>query len=705
MPKIHFALNLDNIRCFLYGYGDHETDDGSGRYYIPALCTDSMAEKPTPILNRRAFIKCHFGKTFDNLLYETYLSAMDDKRKIEYITEISTHKGSRRGQGDFLNRISEMYAKGEAGFAINDLVRYNEFVLSRWNLSQFDKKMLTFIQNLREFESISDASDRKTIEVRYILEHIQDMAFINVCTLPSGKNRAKILALLLLVALLWEKFPLSLLTEIPFFTNAQRYHLDNLFAGILLNLNVLNAQLNSQTSFLKLLKELSLETNILTKLETDKSLSSFDKYYSIQLWNIEKAYRMMDYTDISEECALTGAVFDQCAIVFLHSAAYNMDGFARKGMSQVLNYAILMIKYHSIPSNMLLTMINAYEECLLWYRKLVYWNIVSLCRGMPYDVIKDMSQCANFFVPDENGFFSLSVRMNERDICDKIDCMERNFHQAICMIPVEFPDVFYMVGFTKEKTDTMPQKAEMAWIFSGESDDCAEKVIIDIFLMQFKRMDRICNLHSHMLRILFDVVDAEGCLSTVTVENLFSVVKRYKKMLQTISDIPPIVVKHPLSDYMREKNIKTLEFQGVCAYIYELTMDSLQYIIQIESAFSAEKDTSGFWMTIRQCCLNAQSAYDNHIAYLNTIPNYLFAEWDRKWTDYLNDHDINFQVLCVKTKQWVDTQAAAEHKITEVLDKMENDLLIASQKAARETWDLAMMKTNIEQMLLSFSDL
>lgn len=701
MPKIRLALNLDNIRCFLYGYGIHEIDNGSNRYSTAALHAGIQEVNPAPIRNRKDFIKCHFGDAFYKLLYETYMISMDEKRKIEYITEISIHKGSRRGQGDFLNKISEMYAKGEPDFAIDDLIQLNEYVLSRWNLSQFDMKMLDFIQNLRELENIHDTSNSKTVAVSYILERIHEIASINVCTLPSTKNSAKVLTLLLLAALLWEKFPLSLLTESPFFTNEQRYHLDNLFAGLQLNLSVLNMQLNAQISFLKHLRKLSLGTGILTEHEFHRNMTSFDKYYSLQLWNIEKAYRMMDYTDLSRECAASGFPFDQCTIAFLHSAAYSMDGFARKGMSRVLEYATLATKVPSMLSNKFLMLIDAYEECLLWYRKLVYWNIVALCKGLPYDVIKDMNQFAGFFVPEESEIFSLYIRMNERDICDKIDFMEQNFHLAVSTILVDFPKAFYIVGFTKEKTDHMPQKAGIAWILSGEPDDCAEKAIIDAFLMQFKRMDRICNLHSHMLEILFDVVNTEGCLSTVTMKDLSSVIKQHKKMLQTISDIPPIVVRSPLASYMQEKNIKTLEFQGACAYIYELVLDNLQYINQIESAFSTEKDAPGFWMTMRQYCSNAQNSYNNHVAYLNTLPSYLFAGWDKKWTDYLNDHDIDFLVLCVKQEHWADTQAAAERQITEVLNKMENDLLEMSRKVARETWDLAMMKANIEQMLLS----
>lgn len=702
MPKIRFALNLDNIRCFLYGYGVHEIDDGSNRYSTAALRTGVPELNPTPIRNRKDFIKCHFGDAFDKLLYETYISSMDEKRKVEYITEINIHKGSRRGQEDFLKNISEMYAKGEPDFTMDKLIQRNEYVLSRWNLSQFDTEILDFIRKLRALESINDASDRKNVVVSYILERIHEIASINVCTLPSTKNSAKVLALLLLAALLWEKFPLSLLTENPFFTNEQRYHLDNLFTGLQLNLNVLNMQLNAQTSFLKHLRELSSWTGILAEHESLRNTGSIDKYYSLALWDIEKAYRMMDYTDLSEECAASGFSFDQCAIVFLHSAAYGMEGFARMGMRRALEYTTLKTKTTAISSNEISMLADAYEKCLLWYRKLVYWNIVALCRGLPYDVIKDMNQYAGFFAPDESETFSLSIRMNERDICDKIDCMERNFHQAVSTTPVEFPETFYKVGFTKEKTDPLPQKAGMAWVLSGEPDDCAEKAIIDAFLMQFKRMDRICDLHSHMLEIIFGVVDNEGCLLTVTVKDLSSVIKRHKKMLQTMSNIPPIVVRPPLASYMQEKNIKTLEFQGACAYIYELVLDSLKYINQIESAFSAEKNAPNFWITMRQYCINAQSAYDNHVAYLNTLPNYLFAGWDRKWSDYLINHTIDFQVLCVKPGQWAETQAEAERQITKVLDTMENDILGMSRIIARETWDLAMMKANIEQMLVSF---
>ena len=83
MRAIRPMLNLDNIRCFLYGYGEHETDDGTNRYAKAVLSIAVNGHEAQPILNRRIFLKKHFGKAFDVSLHETYLNAMEEKRKNE----------------------------------------------------------------------------------------------------------------------------------------------------------------------------------------------------------------------------------------------------------------------------------------------------------------------------------------------------------------------------------------------------------------------------------------------------------------------------------------------------------------------------------------------------------------------------------------------------------------------------------------------
>lgn len=696
MRTIRPMLNLDNIRCFLYGYGEHEIDDGTSRYAKAVLYIAVNGHEAQPILNRSIFLKKHFGKAFDVSLNETYLNAMEEKRKNEFIAEICNHKGSRRGQVVFLDKISENYAKNKTGFSLDELTQYNENILKQWDLSQFDSKLLDLIQNLKEILS-NEVTDSRVVAISYLLERIQDMAFINVHSLQSTKNSAKVLALLLLTALLWEKFPFSLLQVSPVFTTKQRYHLENLFAGIQINLNALNMQLNAQEAFLKYLRDFIADIDTSDSVIPLNINLSLKQYYSLQLLNIEKAHRMMDYSDLSEEYKAIEIEIDHSSIFFLHSAAFNMDEFARVGLCKVLEY-IQLFHVPSVLSKKLLALIESYEKCLFTYRKLVYWELVALCRGLNFDIVKDMNQYAGYFAPEETKSFALAVKMNKCEIDDKLVSTEQDFRRAISMTLIDFPKVFYSVGITKVKEDIAPQKAGMMWSLSGKENDCAEKAIIDAFILQYRRMDSVCNIHDHMLGILQDLIATEGQVSAAVFTNYNSLLKNHKELLFTISNTPPIVVKPPLSTYMKAKNIKTLEFQGACAYIYELALDCLLHITQIESVFKSPRNVPGYWATLQQYYNNAQSAYKSHILFLNTLPNYLFSCWDKKWIEYLYCHIAKFQILCFNPEHWLGTQAAVERHVTEVLNKMEDDLLEFSRMIVKETWSLEKMKSNIEQM-------
>ena len=63
MPKmiIKPTLNLENIRCFLYGYGTNDGWEKEALYKIPALNRGISGHEPERIKNRRDFLWASLG--------------------------------------------------------------------------------------------------------------------------------------------------------------------------------------------------------------------------------------------------------------------------------------------------------------------------------------------------------------------------------------------------------------------------------------------------------------------------------------------------------------------------------------------------------------------------------------------------------------------------------------------------------------------
>lgn len=331
MPALPIAFNLDNLRCLLYGYGRHETPDPDHRYAIPAGKTAAGTLLQAPIQDRRVFLQVHFGPGVDGLLQRS-LQLLEDKMQTEFLTEISTHRGSRRGQGSFLEEAASQFAAGGPGFQLGALIQRNEEILQTWDLAALDEKLAAFLEEMLALERAKIGTDPKVGTASYVLEQIDREARDHAGASPDLLCSARTLSLTLLAALLQERFPLPVLTSLPALLPEQRYHLENLLEGLEINLTVVRFQLQLWHDFL-------LELMQQPGAERAAWLDEKRAHGEVLLWNSHRLTMQLDYTDLTGEWRLSGMPLRWPAVSFLHSAAFYLQGFAEGWIPAALDTA------------------------------------------------------------------------------------------------------------------------------------------------------------------------------------------------------------------------------------------------------------------------------------------------------------------------------------------------------------------------------
>lgn len=723
MPKmkIKLSLNLENIRCFLYGYGMNDEGDEKEIYEKPALREPVSGCNPDEIKKRIDFIKIHFGMNFFNCLTEKYLSKMGKKEKNDYIRELCERKENRMGTAGFIKDVREMCIEKKGWVTLSKLVEINKGILCQWHLNCFDKEISFFIMRILEVEQnkseqIAETGNKNNQRdtVCYVLQMIHHKALINESINSSVESKAKVLSLLILAALLREEFPVSLLKESSRkYDLEQQYHVENIFTCIQCNLGILNVQLFSQESFLeKIMSSFSLDKNIKDKeydsIKKKRDFDSIKTYYLLQLFQNEKAWYMTDYTNVGEICEKQQLLIDQKTAEFLHDAVFYMKEFAEKGMEQILKYAAIAWEQKTTSYGEVKLLADKYKVCIELYRNLVYWNLVILCHGQQYDTIKDMEELSELIYPKRVFPLFVSIEMNQKDIKDNEIFAERKFCQAMNQVKcnnmaVTFPETFYELGFIKKmKMSPYIEKFPIRKI-CGSVQKNREYVIIDAFCAEFECLDKIFKIHENILNDLPVIANTEKDILNRKIEQIKLDINNYKSKMQNILKIPHAIIKDPLALYMQEKDMKTAEFQSFCCYVYICVMENLRYMDMIEeTCFAMIEKNNDF---IRFCrdyeiyCNDAKKTFSMEITYLNEVPNYWFAGWSKDALDYLKHKCENLSILSINWETWVNTKAEAELKLAYVLDYMENDIIKTGRAVAEAEQTLFELEMEVEKLM------
>lgn len=614
--------------------------------------------------------------------------------------ELCDRRGNKRGTVSFLEKMSEVYLCGDAPFSLESLVKTNIQVLESWDVSAFDQQLLVFIDSLIEAEKC-EGNDPKRSVVCHLLQGIRDIAAINTCTQSSPEDRARALSLLLLGALLREKFPLSLLNRENFhLSQSQHCQIENIYAAVQVNLGLLNSQLTAQENFLQEAVRL-FEGFTPNGQPQPPALRSLEEYYSLQLWHLARAADLADWTRIADELNASDLSCNRDALYFLHDVAFHMDSFAKAGMRQLMEYLTIVTASRVILFGGISTLVRQYDECLKWFRHLVYWYILSVCHGMPYEITRDMDIIAGYLYPDGGASFPIHVKMSRAKIQSKMEATAQQFRSTLGTISdnnvtLVFPEVFYKPGFPAQITCESYQKRRVRLLNGG----CGvpEEVIVDVFLSQFSQMDHVCELQEHVLRLLSCIVDLPSGEASQAFIQVRNVIDRYRQLMQQILDIPPVVVAEPLRKYMQGKGIKPAEFQNFCATIYTLVRDNLRYVDLIEHCFTPG---AGGVQLCGEHHAYAVSSLKDAIAWLSATPNYWFAGWEKESVSYLRAKCEHLHVLSIDWDGWSDTKPGAECGMAKVLDGIEDKLHKSEREVGKQAWDLMALKLKIEHMIAS----
>lgn len=704
MPKmiIKPTLNLENIRCFLYGYGTNDGWEKEALYKTPALNRGISGHEPERIKNRRDFLSAHFGSDFVDYMTERYLGRMGKKEKNDFIRELCGRKESRMGTVSFIKNISEMCKTGKGWFSLPDLIEINKAVLSQWEMKGFDDKMRGFLEKMTEVENNDTVS--------YILQNILHKASIHTAAHGSLESRAEILSLTMLAALLREDFPITLLkADTRKYSDDQKYHMENLFAAVQSNLSVLNMQLFAQENFLKKTEEtfsVSIKTgdDAYDLISREHNMNFLRGYYSLQLFEMDKADYMMDYTDMKKEMEKYKFQLAGDSIPFLHNAAFYMREFGKDGMKQMLHYASSVFSHGEEAYESIRFLCKKYRECISWYRKVIYWNLVTACHGQPYNVIKDMAEFAMMLYPEETPSFFLYYEMNLYDIKKEETSIRRQFCLSMKRIKyhhmaVTFPEMFYDLDFVKHTV--FPESVtsiKMRYIGGSDSEN-HEHAVIDVFFDEFKRLDQMCKMQKDILDDLYAMVSMERNSMD---EKIKSKIDSHRSSMEKILKVPPVVIKEPLAGYMKEKNIKTAEFQNFCTYIYGCVLEHLRYIDLITENGCDSREKSN------DCIRNyhhAEKSCMTEIRYLNEIPNYWFAGWSEEALEYLKIKSSELLILSIDWDVWVDTREEAEFKLFCALDSMENDTLKAERSIAEAEQNIFEMENEWKSLIADLEEI
>lgn len=704
------AFNVDACHVFLYGNG---TGEESGALVQLSQDDSSDIRNTTSTAGRISFFERHFGTAFTAMLNTIYFSEKGDKEKSEFLKEICSRETNKRGTASFLDTVCMSFLDNRPGFTLDELIQINMRILESQGSPNIDDRFDNFIATIIKKESALQGSkkERKFDSVNFTLQYLKEMSSRNRLSENLPESRARVLALLLLSALLRERFPTSLLVaDKQKLSDRQLYAARNIFCAVQINISALLSLISSQEQLLTDIRTTYFACNDLdsNKKYNEKILSELSGSHLLQLGDIEMALLMLDYTDINaivNECMIA---IDRPALSFLHDAVFFMKGFAKQGMHQIMDYIAKGIHHQVLSFTGAGQLADAYLSCLAQYRRLIYWNIVLVCRRMPYEIVKDMEIIASYIAPGEQEAFAVRTGLATAEIRSRCISMEKNFRDAMGNvadhnITLLFPDYFYRVGFSREISDGHWCEEKQFRRVTYEDGESAEIMIIEAFFNEYKNMDTISHLQDGMLNMLELICDAPPEHIDYLAVKLDPTISKYAETLERHTQRPLAIVTAPLSEAMENIGIMTAEFQAMTNQTYALASDCLRYIRLIQMVCAAGLSKPENKETFQAHISNARESLNETIAYLKTMPGYIFAGWAPEWKKIIYDKSLSLRILQIKQGAIPNIRFDAESAAMGVLDEIENRVMGLSRKVAKDKWELAEMKIEFEQQLAALS--
>jgi len=698
---VHVGLNLDSVRCFLYGQTNSEHFDTQD-YQGP--CPHSALHQQG--ISREEFLKCHFGASFFSRL-ETYLDGKTDKEKSDFLSEICARKKARskRGGTAFFDDVRNGLLHESDGFSMNTLIAQNASVLEAVKASVFAGQLSGYIRIVLEAEHLPTISTEAS-QIQHVVEQLEEQAAVN--SKSGGANNAVILSKLLLSSLLREKTPAALFShQNTSFSEEQAYWVENCFAGVQTNLNVLLSQLGSQEEFLAQCLTLSQSDRL---VHSPSYLSkSLNDYYELKCNEINKVRHILDPTDVVAMLKNNDTYLEEkeSALIFLHSSAYEMTAFALTGMKQVKDYLLSAYSSKGLIEPGVDDLCGKYRSSIQWYRKLIYWNLVLLSSDVSPDIAKDMPTYAGFFCPENNDSFNLHLKMPKSSINDQIVQAEANFRKSVSNVSdhnmtVIFPESFYRTNLATNPADAC--KGNPYPRLSDESranPNDPEMYIIDAFSRCLKRIDSICVLQQGTLS-LFEYPCKIPLFAGVKPQEMYDKIRntavKYKSFLQSVLPSPRLIIDETLGSCLKSKKILTLEFQNFLNQIYLVTEEYLHDVEMLISHLPTDKIGLDEYKFLHS---SAVMTHKNNVGYYNEVASYWFSAWDTRYIQCLRQLNQNLDCIQITTEPWQNTAFNADSQMKTTLDLNEDNLLRFAREIAVQQQDLLKLKQELSSLLNS----
>lgn len=648
--------------------------------------------------NREAILEYLFQGTVVQREYRKFLPT-EKKEASDYLCEVFDSKEKKkRGSIGFLENFSEEFARNPSELQI--LTAHLLKILKRDEDPDIDRRILEFIDSVYPGEVAAASSNGKGYRsyVCYLLLLIRNRLVHNISGSSSKEETANILSLLLVAALLRDRFPLKLLKNSidQQYSETQLYQVTALWNSIEINLSALSLYISTQEDFLEevQIQIQSLEIPGLCR----EPVKFIQNYYDQCILEMLKTDCTLDYTDVDALCRRYELVFEPSVSSFLHNVAFHMADFARSGMKQIMDY---MKIYAYRPEQLtpgIRYLLEAYRKCLLHMKNIVCWNLAYFHAEMISGTEEDFQEFMQKFIPPEVTNPLIFTSDNLDLLQNSIKNEQEKFRTAVRSVKnndifIQFPKPFSSSHL--EALQSMPE-APVFRVLEYQETDMPERNIVDTFFSVYEHMDSRFSMRRQMLCFLEKLSFKNYPAWANEKEKICNLIQQSRELLLKEALLPPIILGNKFVESITKRGIRYIEFQAslnvgktflIDFYIsYGFLLKALPTSEIVEEDY--KKHLSFAWSHLR-----------SSLEYIQQMIPYFFVNWKNENRDYLLQQLQQLSEIHISSDVWTETRKEAEQNIMKSLDKEEEDLYEYETEIMKGKNEILLMRAELEQKI------
>ena len=573
--RVNLALNLDNIRCLLYGKS--QSDNVPNNLYKRAL----LPEAP-PIQDRNAFMRKWFsnvpaiGVLLSSWEKDEKANTLDKKKRDNMLAEFSSGNLDRARQGIliFLREVGDYYDNQD----IKQTAMYKDLLKT---LSG-QETVLPARDTLSLLSYYLDSLREAELAHPYLANIVSTLSIwiTNALIDPSFGSAAYIITILILAALLRDRFPVKLL--MPFdaaFAEDDFYTISMVVNSTCSNLAVLTNQFQSLDSYLQ------NEDDSIVLANGDTS-----GFWELQKKNIEKAKVLLDDTDI-QALLPESVTLNRTSFTFLHHIPFVLDEAILESGEQIQKYK----KNLFATSEGIQSLIHGTREIIECLQNLIYWHLIAACYNLPEKCTKVLQEFSEFLSPKLSFHFREHIKLVGGDPEFKIRDAERQFRLVIQKSTIQLPEFFYCVDISEKCRDYHPVINHPIQILSSNNDP--EKTLITSFVEANKLLENLILARYHLVSAFLNQQD-EICNS-----NHSEIIEQFTAVVMPYLDFPYWHIDTALICLMKACRICAKEYES---FMRQPIVDAHQCMIFL---FNLKKAIDIDSKTVSRTCRTEKQAY------------------------------------------------------------------------------------------------